>query len=64
MTSTKRACELLGASRATLYRRRNPPDGRRRRRGRAGEPLSEAERQRILMVLRSEEYCDLSPAQV
>jgi hypothetical protein len=25
VTSTKRACELLGASRATLYRRRTPP---------------------------------------
>jgi len=65
VTSTKRACELLGASRATLYRRRNPP----RRPAPAARPepanrLSETERQRILSVLRSEEYCDLSPAQV
>lgn len=65
VTSTKQACALLGASRATRYRRRRPPV--------AGPPpprptppnaLSEAERQRILAVLRSAEYCDLAPAQV
>jgi putative transposase len=65
VTSTKQACALLGASRATRYRRRRPPV--------AGPPvprptppnaLTEAERQHILSVLRSEEYCDLAPAQV
>ena len=65
VTSTKHACALLGASRATCYRRRRPPV--------AGPPvprptppnaLSETERQRILSVLRSQEYCDLAPAQV
>ncbi len=65
VTSTKAACALLGASRATRYRRRRPPVG--------GPPaprpappnrLSEAERQHVLSVLRSEEYCDLAPAQV
>ena len=64
-TSTKQACALLGASRATLYRRRRP--------SRCGPPaprpappnkLTEAERQRVLTVLRSDEYCDLAPAQV
>jgi len=64
-TSTKQACALLGASRATRYRRR--------RRAAAGPPaprpvpanaLSEAERQHILGVLRSDAYCDLAPAQV
>lgn len=64
-TSTSEACALLGASRATRYRRRRPPV--------AGPPvprptppnaLSEAERQHILSVLRSAEYCDLAPAQV
>jgi putative transposase len=64
-TSTKKACALLGASRATIYRRRRPPV--------LGPPvsrpvpinkLSEAERQRILTLLRSEEYCDLAPAQI
>jgi putative transposase len=65
VTSTKQACTLLGASRATRYRRRRPPA--------AGPPvarptppnaLSEAERQQVLAVLRSPEYCDLAPAQV
>jgi len=64
-TSTKQACELLGASRATLYRRRNPPP-RPAPRARPAPPnkLTEAERQQILTVLRSAEYCDLAPAQV
>ena len=64
-TSTKRACALLGASRATLYRRRNPPQ-RPTPGARPAPPnkLTEAERQHILTVLRSPEYCDLSPAQV
>ncbi len=64
-TSTKRACELLGASRATLYRRRNPPP-RPAPRTRPEPPnkLTEAQRQQILTVLRSAEYCDLAPAQV
>jgi putative transposase len=65
VTSTKHACALLGASRATRYRRRRAPI--------AGPPaphpsppnaLGEAERQHVLSVLRSEEYCDLAPAQV
>jgi putative transposase len=65
VTSTKHACGLLGASRATRYRRRRPAV--------AGPPaprpvppnaLSETERQHILAVLRSAEYCDLAPAQV
>jgi putative transposase len=64
-TSTKRACELLGAARATVYRRRRPP--RRSEPAPRPEPankLTEAERQRILSVLRSPAYCDLAPAQV
>ena len=70
-TSTKRACELLGAARATVYRRRNPPPAPRPAPPRPAPPrrepankLTEAERQRILSVLRSPEYCDLAPAQV
>ena len=64
-TSLKRACELLGANRSTIQRRRRPPV--------LGPPapwpappnrLTEAERQHILSVLRSEEFCDLAPAQV
>ncbi len=64
-TSTVEACALLGASRATRYRRRRPPT----RRPPVPRPapvnkLTEAERQRILTVLRSAEFCDLAPAQV
>jgi putative transposase len=66
-TSTKRACALLGAARATVYRRRNPPPPAPRPAAPRREPankLTEADRQRILSVLRSPEYCDLAPAQV
>ena len=65
VSSTKAACELLGASRASLYRRRRPPVlGPPAPRPIPPNALSEAERQHILAVLRSEEYCDLAPAQV
>lgn len=65
VTSTKQACTLLGASRATHYRRRRPAvTGPSAPRPTPPNALSEAERQRILTVLRSPEYCDLAPAQV
>jgi len=65
VTSTKAACALLGASRATRYRRRRlPVAGPPAPRPAPPNALSEAERQRILAVLRCEEYCDLAPAQV
>ena len=65
VTSTKQACALLGASRATIYRRRRPPVPRvAAPRPEPANKLTEAERQQILAVLRSEEYCDLAPAQV
>ena len=64
-TSMKRACTLLGASRATRYRRRRPPvAGPPAPRPAPSNKLTEAERQRVLTVLRSAEYCDLAPAQV
>lgn len=64
-TSTKRACELLGASRATLHRRRQAPmHGPPAPRPEPPNKLTEPERQHVLSVLRSEEYCDLAPAQV
>ena len=65
VTSTAQACALLGQPRATHYRRCQPP--------RLGPPaprpappnkLTEAERQRVLGVLRSPEFCDLAPAQI
>ena len=64
-TSTSQACALLGASRATLYRRRRAPImGPPAPRPEPVNKLSEAERQRILTLLRSAEYCDLAPAQI
>jgi len=64
-TSTKQACELLGASRATRYRRgRGPVLGPRPPRPAPPNALTEAERQHVLGVLRSPPYCDLAPAQV
>jgi len=64
-TCTKRACVLLGASRATRYRRRRPPvPCPAAPRSAPPNALSEGERQHILAVLRSPEYCDLAPAQV
>ncbi|MCX4097402.1 DDE-type integrase/transposase/recombinase [Nocardia sp. alder85J] len=59
-------CSLLGRSRATEYRRRNPiPHPRRQRRpGRHPAQLSDAERDRILAVLDSPRFADKAPAQV
>ncbi|MGH9120402.1 MAG: tyrosine-type recombinase/integrase [Acidimicrobiales bacterium] len=65
LTSTKKACVLLGASRATCYRRRRPPIAATPPpRRRPPNALSEAEREGVLSVLRSEAYCDTAPAQV
>lgn len=64
-TSTKQACALLGKSRATHYRRLAPPvPGPSRPRPAPPNMLTELERQRVLTLLRSPEYCDLAPAQV
>src|SRR5947199_2159240 len=58
VTSTKTACALLGASRATRYRRRQPPVlGPPPPRPSPPNRLSEAERQHVLTLLRSPEYC-------
>lgn len=56
------ACKALAVPRASLYRRRHP----RRTRPRPAPPraLSGAERQRVLEVLNSERFVDLSPAAV
>jgi putative transposase len=65
LVQTKRACGLLGLSRATLYRRRRPA------RPRLSQPrpsppnaLSGDERQQILDLLHQPRFCDLPPAQV
>ena len=65
VVAAKRACELLGKARSTHYRRQLPPvAGPPRPRPTPPNALTEAERQEILAVLRSEEFCDLAPAQV
>ncbi len=65
VTSTKVACELLGRSRATLYRRRQQPRlGPPRPRPVPANKLTSAEHAHILEVLRSPEFCDLAPAQI
>jgi putative transposase len=65
VTSTSMACELLGASRATRYRRRRSPVlGPPPPRPSPPNALSRAEREHVLSVLRSQDYCDLAPAQI
>jgi len=65
VTSTTQACRLLGRARATHYRRdQGPVLGPPSPRPSPPNALREAERQQILNLLRSDEYCDLAPAQV
>lgn len=65
VTSISQACALLGRSRATRYRRElSPVHGPRVPRPAPANALCEAERQQVLTLLRSPEYCDLAPAQV
>jgi len=64
----KRACELLGKSRATLHRQRNPRPAPERSEpaGRAPHPasLTRDEQEALLAVLNSDRFADKSPAQV
>ena len=56
------ACRALGASPATIYRRRRPPGPKPRRpRPTPARALSEPERQQVLDVLHSERFVDVSP---
>lgn len=64
-TCTRRAAHLLGRARATHYRRAQSPEhGPPTPRPTPANALTEAERQHILSVLRSDEFCDLAPAQI
>ena len=59
------ACRTLGASHATIYRRRRPPAPRPSRpRPKPARALSEPERQKVLAELHSERFVDCAPAQV
>jgi len=62
LIGTRPACRALGASPATIYRRRRPPQPRpARRRPTPARALSEPERQQVLEVLHSERFVDVSP---
>ena len=62
---TRPACRALGASPATIYRRRRPPEPRPKRpRPKPARALSEAERAAVLEALHGERFCDASPAAV
>jgi putative transposase len=65
IVGTRPACRALGASHATIYRRRRPPaPAPRRPRATPARALSDAERETVLSVLHSERFVDCSPAQV
>jgi putative transposase len=65
VVGTRPACRALGASPATIYRRRRPPRPRpERRRPAPARSLSPSERDAVLAVLRSERFVDCAPAQV
>jgi putative transposase len=61
----KKACELTGKSRATVYRRRNGVrSGCRERRPAAPNALSAGEREELLAVLDGHRFADKAPRQV
>lgn len=66
LVGTRPACRALGVAPATIYRRRRPlqPVPEPRPRQPPARSLSEAEREEVLGVLRSERFVDASPAQV
>jgi putative transposase len=59
---TRPACRAVGASVATIYRRRRPPEPRPRRpRPTPVRALSEPERQQVVDLLHSERFVDVAP---
>jgi putative transposase len=59
---TRPACRALGASPATIYRRRRPPEPRAPKpRPTPARALTGPERQEVLDVLHSERFVDVSP---
>jgi hypothetical protein len=65
VTGVKKACELTGKSRATVYRRRNGiRSGCRERRPAPPNALSAGERDELLAVLDSRRFQDKAPRQV
>ena len=66
LVRTRRACQLLGLSRATVYRRRRPPAPQSAAASRPTpvNALTDAERGRLLAVLHEPRFVDKAPAQV
>jgi putative transposase len=65
LIGTLPACQALGVSRASVYRRRSPPAARpARRRSVSPRALSETERSRVLEQLHCPRFVDCSPAEV
>jgi putative transposase len=65
LLDTKTACQLLGKSRATHYRRCRPMPARPRPARRApANALTDAEQAQVLAVLRHEDFVDKAPAQI
>jgi len=62
LIGTRPACRALGASVATIYRRRRPPEpSTPKPRPTLARALSEPERAQVLDVLHSERFVDVSP---
>jgi putative transposase len=62
LIGTRPACRALGASPATIYRRRRPPEHQPPKpRPTPPRALTEPERARVLEVLHSERFVDVSP---
>jgi len=58
------ACQALGVSRATFYRRHRPAPGHQQPRPTPARALCETEREQVLEVLVSPRFVDRSPAEV
>ena len=58
------ACQALGVSRATFYRRQRPAPGHQQPRPTPARALCESERERVLDVLASPRFVDRAPAEV
>ena len=58
------ACQALGVSRATFYRRQRPTPGHQQPRPTPARALCESEREQVLDVLASARFVDRSPAEM
>ncbi len=58
------ACDALGVSRATFYRRRSPSTGHQQPRPTPARALSDSERKGVLETLSSDRFVDRAPAEV